>query len=173
MSNKVHSYEFGGEEPPYLTVEILEWIKGPPGAVLETDGLGPCTGLAIFDPESRTGHLGHTVMPHEDNLFDDMIQSALDLQEDPSKWKVWIRGSAINRIILEDDPEFDYEAYHQESRNYLLGQLSKAGVTEIDVEWSDPDDVVSMRLDCNKGICEILVLKDYSATSQYNPEEDM
>ena len=41
------------------------YIKGKSPDILETGGMGPCAGLAVYDPSSRRGVLGHFATPHE------------------------------------------------------------------------------------------------------------
>ncbi|WP_306536451.1 chemotaxis protein CheD [Geobacter sp.] len=46
-----------------ISVSISEFKVAIAPAVLVTYGLGSCVGIALYDPEARTGGLAHTLLP--------------------------------------------------------------------------------------------------------------
>ncbi len=147
-----------GGQSVEVAVEMSEWKKGAPNSILTTTGLGPCTGIAIYNPEKRIGHMGHFIAPHIDRRdVESMFESALSETNDPAKLPVWMRGCCDEDdyygLWPDDGPSA--KEYKQLSRDYLAELLASHGMTNIDTDWNlDSESSVWMDLDCQTGAFE-------------------
>lgn len=136
--------------PVTIDVDIDEWEKAQGDSILETRGLGPCIGIASYDPISRTGHLLHAANPDSSpDLLDEFFDSIKETAHDPSQVVFYVRGGHAFQI---DETELS-----EGSRQVTYERLREFGGMALfaDVEWTEnPEGVVDMRLDTLTGSFE-------------------
>ncbi len=130
-----------------IPVKMFEWKIAGPDSLLFTEGLGPCIGLALWDPETKKGLLGHwAAAVHEEPD----IREAMSSFVSPGNLTVnaYLRGGEI------DGDEFGEKKLIRDSRKVVLKLLSLFGIAteKIDTQWSKgPGSSVSMWLSVDTG----------------------
>jgi hypothetical protein len=127
-----------------VDVDVEEWEIARGDSILETRGLGPCIGIAAYDPVTRTGHMLHTANPHAAPMvLDEFFGSIAETAHDPERVIFYVRGGHPCQIEgCEDSTET--------ARQVTLDRLKAFGRSAMsaDVEWTEnPEGVVDMRLD--------------------------
>lgn len=143
-----------------VRVEMGEWAEARHGQFMETVGLGPCVGLALYDPVSRTGYMAHTCGPETRTLIDLLDAAAKDISQ-VSRLRVWIGGGQLNCGDAVPD-----DACHSSIREDVLSLLTEFGIRpkNLAVDWVDnPNQMAHIFLDCRtgEGTIEIEELPDY------------
>jgi hypothetical protein len=120
--------------------------------IIETTGLGPCTGLIIYDPKNKKALVGHFISMEADfSLTEKKIETEFP---DKKEALVWLGG-----ITPEYDEE-DFEAalaYDKERRDYAVKKIQELGFDSknVVVNFSkDPNDITVMRIDTATGKVE-------------------
>jgi chemotaxis protein CheD len=117
--------------PTSIEVGMKEWAKSTlESPILKTRGLGPCIGIATYDPETGIGHLAHIAIPlFEQKSIDAFLQSVLAGATDDLK--IWVRGGQRDPNMAET---FDMP---QMGRDMITAQLAALGLPEgnTDIEW--------------------------------------
>lgn len=130
-----------------IPVKMFEWKIAGADSLLFTEGLGPCIGLALWDPQTKKGLLGHWVAA----VFEEAdIRKAMGSFVSPGNVtaKAYLRGGEI------DGDEFGEQKLVRDSRRAVLKLLSLFGIApeRIDTQWSKgPDSSVSMWLSVDTG----------------------
>lgn len=120
--------------------------------VVETSGLGPCIGIAVHDPTTRTGYMTYLVMPMgEQPTITALMQSAISGAADPRQLRVWVRGGRAPKD--NDRGQRDWQLMQ---RDIVANSLQQFGLqpTQIDSRWDDADVETTsthMRLDARTG----------------------
>jgi len=140
-----------------IEVQMDSWDIGKEGQLLATSGLGTCTGVAIYDPLTHTGHMAHLASPLADrDLMEAMLESVRQNSTTESQLKAWVRGCSEGE---DEDLLADVAA----DRNYVLDSLGELGILDdsLDVNWLEsPEGSVDMALNCSSGVCETIT-EDY------------
>lgn len=121
--------------PLPIEVGMKEWRKSDSNQpVVETKGLGPCIGVAVWDSASKIGHMYHVARPtFEQEQIPAFLSSIRESSPDSETLKVWLRGGqkSGNTAIVDFD---------QDERDYALGVLqSTLNVkdSQMDVVWDE------------------------------------
>lgn len=87
-----------------------DYIVGQSPQVLETRGLGPCAGLAVYDARNRIGVLGHFAIPDEaqSRNFAEMMEW-IRTNMNPSELEVTLTGISLD---TEATNKCDEETLH-------------------------------------------------------------
>ena len=127
-----------------IDIEVLmnEWKISRDGLSIGPIGLGPCTGIILYDPVTKIGVAGHFVMPTYGDA-NEMFHALPSIFEDMSRVKVYLGGAEAMK-----------DGMYVENRQSILESISQAGVNaeNIYIEWLDPGHVTSMRLEPETGI---------------------
>lgn len=151
-------------KPAVITVPMGAWSEGRKNDFLETLNLGPCIGVAIYEPVSNRGFLGHFPNPQEVDGSYDMLENRLrdvfsDEPESFSRMQAWLSGGA--RLLAPHNSP-NTEALVAENRKFVATALSDIGIPEESIQVIDvPEEYIGadMTLDCAEGICHISFLK--------------
>ena len=128
---------------PDIEVGMGEWAEARRGEVIKTGGLGPCVGVAIFDPNQRVGYIAHTIGPEIDtieSLFKELVIKA----KNTSKLKAWVTGG----YTIEN------EEYYPEFRDDVCKMFAEFGITQknLEIKWVENDgQYANLTLDCRTG----------------------
>ncbi len=142
--------------PKHDTILVPMWgVESARGeVVLETRNLGPCVGIAIYEPQSLTGFLAHIPNPELPgseyyNLEGRLIQEFIRTPAVFENMRAWLAGG---KTIA------GYEEHNQKMRQWVLDGLVLMGIPQeaISARWTG-DEAVSagMKLNCADGTCEI------------------
>ncbi|HSH55497.1 MAG TPA: hypothetical protein VK983_01565 [Candidatus Limnocylindrales bacterium] len=133
-----------------IEVNMGEFASASDGEILLTDGLGPCIGLAIHDPETSKGYLAHSfgLSMYE---IEQAANQATAESADPSKLNAWLSGGAITEPTKEDIEST------KEHRKNTVDYLVRTGFMreQIQLSWTDSDAVSKMELRTVTGDCDI------------------
>lgn len=115
---------------------------------ITTGGLGPCTGIIIFDKSSRITVGGHFPTPHshEAENFEDMLSSAARRFSDSPLVHIYLSGCCHDQDLEDYDP--------RAIRLYVERQVSKSFPegAQIHACWPKPGiGAVTMTLDPDTG----------------------
>jgi chemotaxis receptor (MCP) glutamine deamidase CheD len=155
MTNpNAYSQQSGAEQlPPATAVDIREWAKADQeNPVIETKGLGPCIGIAAYDPATKTGHMAHIATPmFEQPAIADMLQSVKDTSHDSSNVRIWVRGGQPH-----PDDATSLMPMGLLNRETVMRNLAEAGFTEDQIDYQFDDAPMGsrsthMRLDTLSG----------------------
>src|SRR5580692_10970382 len=91
------------EEAGIIAVDQWEHKVAYAPAIIETTGLGPCTGLIIYDPEKKKVFVGHFIDMGVDTNFEEVEKDIIREFPDRSNTKVWLGG------ITPEYDEMDFE----------------------------------------------------------------
>ena len=114
---------------------------------ITTGGMGPCTGVIIYDPISKGSFATHLTAPHthEESTLDEMLSDALERFGNNPGLKIYVGGCC-------DDGKID-GASAQDVRNFVERKiLTYFPGARLNLNWP-PKGVVgmSMTLDQNSG----------------------
>ncbi|MDB5181874.1 MAG: hypothetical protein JWP13_637 [Candidatus Saccharibacteria bacterium] len=148
--------EQGPSQP--INVGMQGWEKTTAESpIIQTHGLGPCIGIAIYNPADKVGHLAHIATPGaEQQTIADFLSSATDNGAAAQNLQVWVRGGQVNRQNAGS------EFIGLFGRQSLVEGLTAAGISaeQMNVEW-DENPVESqgtrMKLDATTGEFQSLV----------------
>lgn len=84
---------------PHQEAHTREW-KSLNEGMLTTEGVRPCTSVALYDPALRVGYLGHFSIElyQNDEGFHDMIETA-KVNNQNASLQAWVGGAALLKII--------------------------------------------------------------------------
>lgn len=135
------------EEPKTVEVDQFEgWkLAGSPD-VIETTALGPCLGVAIYDPESKQAMVGHFTEPRISD-FPEMLDEARKRFGDSEKLRVFIGGGSPD---LSNDPAL---ADHRDKRDFINKQLEDHGFksSQVTAKYQDSATATILRVDTSTG----------------------
>jgi hypothetical protein len=124
--------------------------EGYPGDV-EALGLGPCTGVIVFDPRSGDAYGAHLTSPdvHERVTLDEMLSAAQRAFSGSPNINIWVSGCCEIRGLAGHAPFAIRQAVEAAVRSAFPS-------TQPDFRWP-PSGVnsVSMALDQHSGECHI------------------
>lgn len=145
--------------PEVVSVPMWGIESAQDEAILETRNLGPCVGIAIYEPESRTGYLAHIPNPElPDSRYGDLeaelIGRFAESAEAFKRMRAWLAGGKYLA---------GYEKAGQQARDWVVEGLILMGIPQDAIQqmWTKDQYSAGMRLDCSQGICEVF----------YNSEE--
>ncbi len=144
-----------------IKVEMGEWAVARDGQFMETVGLGPCIGLALYDPSGKTGYMAHTCGPEVRTITELLDAVAKDITE-ASKIKAWLSGGHLG---CEDD-EPGAATYFSTIREDVLALLTEFGIRtrNLETKWiDDPNQMAHIFLnsESGEGNIEIEDVPDY------------
>jgi hypothetical protein len=149
--------EHGGENR--TVVRMGEWREGGQGDVLYTQNLGPCIGVAIYEPLSKKGFLLHEPLPEDDGTyarFEDRLRQVFEHQPGSFEgMRVWLSGSSsqlYSAISPGSLPKF------ADTRRFTEEAMLDLGIPpeSVTVSWTPVGYIsASMELDCSSGQCHI------------------
>ena len=125
-------------------VDQNDW-RSARGTTLATYALLPCIGVAVYDSQNRTGHMGHWSSPEEADDVEPMITSILQTSTQPSHLRAWLRGGAV------DPEDQEYSAAVVTARAFMVDRLGATGIIYCDTRWSEQPLSVDMWLHCSSG----------------------
>ena len=132
------------KRPEIVTVDQFEmWKFVEPGKIGETEALGPCIGVFLYDPENRYAFIGHFVDPRVG--LKAMLVEAKKHYKDAGKIKVCVGGGVFQ---AEDAPDFKYDKY---KRRYLEECLAKEGFKNIEYHYAESNEDTDMQIDTRTG----------------------
>jgi chemotaxis receptor (MCP) glutamine deamidase CheD len=126
-----------------IEVGMGEWAEARDGRIIKTGGLGPCIGVAIYDPIEKSGYIAHTMGAEIETVIDLSIKLAEKIKN-TAKLKVWISGGEIS-----DEDEY-YPEFREDVTNMILG----LGVIRdnIEIKWIDNHGQWgNLTIDCGTG----------------------
>lgn len=126
-----------------IEVEMGEWAEARNGRVIKTGGLGPCIGVAIYDPLEKKGYIAHTMGAESETIADLSEKLAVKIKN-TSKLKVWISGGEIN----------GEDKYYPEFREDVISLITGLGVIKdnIEIKWINfHGQWGNLTLDCGTG----------------------
>ena len=125
--------------------------------VVQTKGLGPCIGIAVYDAVKREGRMAHIAVPMlEQQTIADFLGSPVESPADTQNLQVWVRGGQPN---LRDEGA---KMFSLMGRDVIANSLAAAGISpdQMDVAWDDEpmgSRSTRMILDAQTGQFESLV----------------
>ena len=134
------------EEPTTVEVDQDEEWKFASPAVIETTGLGPCFGIIIYDPESKSAFLGHFVDPRT-NGFDGMLAEAKKHFKDFTNLQAYVGGGEPNP---DDAPYFKED---KAKRTFVKNKLLQSGFNKekLKIKYQDSNQSTILRIDTVTG----------------------
>jgi hypothetical protein len=141
-------------DPEHTSIRMSEWATAQGEGVLEADGIGPCVGLAIYDYDTHTGYLGHFEDAYREDspsALDEMIEAAKGRGHDPASLQAWMGGGHLD----PDDPEGSRER-RDADQAVCLAKLGELGIYEVEIGWVNPDEALSITLNCATGECQLV-----------------
>lgn len=118
---------------------------------VEIIGLGPCTGILVFDPSSRNVYGAHLVSPHlheEEQLFE-MLAAAKQAFAGKPNIEIWVSGCCEKM----DGAEHAFSDIRNHVKAAVTSEFPNA---KIHFSWPPKEVVgVGMVLDQATGECEI------------------
>lgn len=131
-----------------VRVEMGEWAEGHQGQFMETIGLGPCIGLAMYDPMRKIGYMAHTCGPETSTIID-LLDVAAENILNISRIKVWLSGGQLDLKDLGPD-----DTYYSSIREDVLSLLTGFGIKpkNLTVAWvNNSNQMAHIFLDCGTG----------------------
>ena len=129
------------------------WDRFPPPGYPEdctTGGMGPCTGVLVFDTVSRVTYGAHLTAPHthEAHILDEMLTAASAEFAASTSVLVFVGGCREDH----DLPDFDPHAVRQHVESAVLHAFP---TSTLDIRWT-PTEVaeVCITLDPETGKCD-------------------
>ena len=129
-----------------VLVEMGEWAQVHGEQVIGTQGLGPCIGLAIYDPTLHIGYMAHT-LGSELGTIDTLLDHVSGQGCSVSDFKAWLGGAEL-------DTDEETSAYITDIREGAIWRVQAAGIVadQVEVTWlENSDEMMSMVLDCATG----------------------
>jgi hypothetical protein len=151
-----------------IKVEMGEWATARDGQFMETVGLGPCVGLALYDPASRVGYMAHTCGPEIRTIIELLDAAAMDIAT-ATKIKAWLSGGQLD---CEHDVPGE-PVYYPTIREDILALLSGFGIQTKNLQVNWVDDLNQMAHICldsgtGEGNIEIEDVPDYYRLHDYD-----
>jgi len=149
--------EQSGHEP--IIARMGEWREGQAGDILITRDLGPCIGIAIYEPLTKKGFLLHEPLPEDGGTyerFEDRLRQVF--QDQPGSFertRAWLSGGSGPSAARIRPGAEDLVA---ENRRFVEEAMSDLGIPpeSVRVAWTpDVNHSAEMTLDCSTGTCEI------------------
>ncbi|MEE9525588.1 MAG: hypothetical protein V3V78_03205 [Candidatus Woesearchaeota archaeon] len=129
-----------------IEVDGDDWKKADYPDILHTI-LGPCIGIGIFDPKTRSGYMIHST----DFYVLDNLDSFLNIIQEDYKDLSRLRLCVVGNSLLGDDPQ-EVNECSLKSRSYVEDQLPiYFNKSQIDFQWALNDVSVDFVLDTSTG----------------------
>jgi chemotaxis receptor (MCP) glutamine deamidase CheD len=142
-----------------ISVGLGEWREGHDGDKLITERLGPCIGIAIYEPASKKGFLLHEPSPEEVRgtyeKFEDRLREVFSDQPGSfSRMQAWLSGGS-DLFVAAINPEA--AELVAQSRQFVEEAMQYIGIPResIHINWAADYISAGMALDCTTGSCEI------------------
>ena len=164
------------EDEPVMEVDQSKWDMQTAPGIIRTYGLGPCTGIGIYNPNKREAYMGHFVDPgHEVEEVEAMVSKAVANIIDIKDFKVYLAGCAPCEDGQEDIDEAIKGA--KEKRDFMIKILENHGFKkdQITKEFQDnPDSSTEISIDASTGKfeCEVDCLGESYECNVYNSQGD-
>lgn len=136
-----------------VAVDLGEWSQASGDETIGSFGVGPCIALAVYNPDTHEGFVGHSFGNGEYTL-EDMLKSISDRVQDPGRLQAWLTGGEIIPFPGEDE---DYEDVTRENAVKLLWEhgIPDNKIRESWVDGGENDNAADIVLDCSTGTCTI------------------
>lgn len=159
-------YEFEHLAPePDVVVEMGAFGTARDGETIGTYALGSCTGVGIYDPDTKTAYVSHSDGVTDLAQLDATLEHLRDQGADPSRLKAWVAGGM--EVVV------DGEMMGMTLRGETLGTLQEAGIPleSIEVRWLEPGEVADLCIDTEAGTGRIFVdYEDLWLQDQYHDD---
>lgn len=142
------------DEPKLEPIIVPMWgVESAQGeATLETCKLGPCVGIAIYEPNSQTGFMAHIPNPELPGSVYEVLENRLitNFKEEADfvRMKAWLGGAKALGVE---------QAHIDRVRQWVVDALLDMGLLHesIYAQWLGDDHLSGgMRLDCSNGNLE-------------------
>ena len=109
-----------------IEVGMGECCEGRGDRLIKTGGLGPCIGVAIYDPFEKKGYIAHTMGAESATIANLSAKLAVKIKN-AAKLKVWISGGEIS----------DEDEYYPNFREDVVSLITELGVRSdnIEIKW--------------------------------------
>jgi|TARA_Y100000310_G_scaffold191260_1_gene191261 hypothetical protein len=133
-------------EPEVVNIEQMEMKKVNYPNTLWSGGLGPCIGIGIYDPKTRSGYMMHE--PHFQYVdLDDKIRQIQEDYGDLSRLKVLAAGNS-----LASDDDAHQRNFEKSNRPFVEQTLRKYfGNSQLQIRWAPDDYWTEMFLETSTG----------------------
>ena len=121
--------------------KVVEWpgyVVGRGEDVLDSGACGPCTVIAIVDPEYQSAVVGHFVDPPcEEEVLDEMLQAARAAIPDFVEAMVQVAGASPELALAWSE-----KSETNRVRQFVQRKLAEAGLSarNITESWNDSID---------------------------------
>jgi len=140
-------------------VRMGEWREGEAGDILISGKLGPCVGIAIYEPASKKGFLLHEPLPEDGpgtyERFEDRLRDVFINQPGSfARMRAWLSGGSD--LMVSAMPEA--AEFIVQNRQFVERAMHDIGIPDesIHVEWTPELNLsATMTLDCSNGTCAI------------------
>lgn len=122
------------------------------GEILSTTGLGSCVGIAVYNPTTSEGFLGHFFPSSVEQAIEELPQELTG--EDA---QAWVAGASYTL------PGVPIEATKL-TRAKVLDSLSRVGIVgaQVTAVWLDSSEYIgSIQLDTSNGECRIGISEEW------------
>jgi chemotaxis protein CheD len=153
-------HEHGRNSEKTISVGMGEWREGANGDILVTNNLGPCIGIAIYEPISKKGFLLHEPLPEDGpgtyERFEDRLRQVFsDHPGSFARMRAWLAGSSG---LLASAITPGSEELVAQNRKFVEEAMRDIGIPaeSVVVKWTPEFNLsASMTLDCSNGTCDI------------------
>lgn len=144
-------YRFIKESPPPVIpaegVEVLqdEW-KRSEGGVLYTEEIEPCIAVAVMDPDSNTGMLGHFALGISGKtrpVFNEFIEK-IEQESLGGNAQAWVSGgallapSAISKKVIDT-----YDEMLEDNKINTVNELGRVGIACVHLDWLETNQMIT------------------------------
>lgn len=130
---------------PDIEVPMGRWDTAH-AQTIGTLGLGPCIGVAVYDPNSSRGYLSHA-FGGDITVVKEMLARAKGEVDEVGDLDCWVSGGKIIPSPLK---------LSEQTRTNTLDLLQATGLNQVETLWvEDRNSCAVMTLDCLAGQCEV------------------
>lgn len=157
MSGEFRSYVPDSEqdEKESKIVGQGEVVVLEPGEVGETEGLGPCFGVIIYNSELKKAFVGHFVDPEimDHQEFEEMLGDAAVLFKDNMQLtQVYVGGGGVSSIKTK--------TADLKKRAYVEEKIKQNGLAITKIRYNKPGESTIMKIDTTSGAVDFDVEHD-------------
>lgn len=140
------------EEKKIILVDMYETKYIPSGNIVDLSGMGPCTGVVIYNPSGKEAYAGHFVDPVSDG-FEKMVLSATSHFGGSRKLYSYVVGNSYERKYPGDLERTT------ETKNLVKKVLEEKEFdpSNIFYAWSPIDVQAFFQLDVNTSENELVI----------------
>lgn len=127
------------KEEKYISMDEWGMVSDPD--IIDTDGVGPCIGIGVFDNNKTVGYLIHfSCIDHEEELLKEFIDAILS-RSHTADLCILLTGACV--MALKDESFAELREGKERERRYVenLMRTTFPGCTRI-LNWT-PDDCSS------------------------------